>query len=131
MDSDRLTDDEIMRNEVLSLTAKHRLCGMVLSMAAGIVLFAPAPASASDASKGLAKAAICASCHGPVGVSPVPTYPNIAGQNPLYIEYALRRYRAGERRGEQAGMMYTVTQALSDTDIADLAAYYGQLRPNR
>ena len=86
-------------------------------------------ATAADASKGLAKSAICASCHGPAGISPVPDYPNIAGQNPLYLEYALRRYRAGERRGDQAGMMYTVTQALSDADISNLAAYYAALRP--
>jgi cytochrome c553 len=88
-------------------------------------------ALASDAAKGLAKAAVCASCHGPVGISPVPSYPNIAGQNPLYLEYALRRYRAGERSGDHAGMMFTVTQALSDADIGDLAAYYASLRPGR
>ncbi len=90
-----------------------------------------APAAADDAAAGLAKSAICASCHGPLGLSPVPTYPNLAGQNRLYLEYALRLYRSGERRGEQAGMMYTVAQALSDTDIADLAAYYADLpRPD-
>jgi cytochrome c553 len=88
-------------------------------------------AAAADASKGLAKSAICASCHGPAGISPVPDYPNIAGQNPLYLEYALRRYRAGDRRGDQAGMMYTVTQALTDADISNLAAYYAALRPTR
>jgi cytochrome c553 len=86
-------------------------------------------ASASDASRGLNKAAICASCHGPAGISPVPGYPNIAGQNPLYLEYAMRRYRAGERGGEHAGMMFTVMQALSDDDISDLAAYFAALRP--
>jgi cytochrome c553 len=86
---------------------------------------------AADANKGLAKSAICASCHGPAGISPVPSYPNIAGQNPLYLEYALRRYRAGERSGEHAGMMFTVTQALSDDDISDLAAYFSRLRTTR
>jgi cytochrome c553 len=99
--------------------------GAVLALTAG---FWPQTAAA-DSEAGFAKSAICASCHGPVGVSPVPTYPNIAGQNPLYLQYALRRYRAGERGGEQAGMMYTVTQALSDTDIADLASYYSSLQP--
>ncbi len=84
-------------------------------------------AQAGDAAAGLKKSAICASCHGPVGKSPIPTYPNIAGQNPLYIDYALQRYKAGERRGAQAGMMYTVTQALTAADIADLAAYYSSL----
>lgn len=84
-------------------------------------------ATAGDAAAGLRKSAICASCHGPVGKSPIPTYPNIAGQNPLYIDYALQRYKLGERRGAQAGMMYTVMQALTAADIADLAAYYSSL----
>lgn len=88
-------------------------------------------AAEADAEAGLPKSAICASCHGPAGISPVPTYPNIAGQNQLYLEYALRRYRAGERGGDTAGMMFTVTQALTDTDIRDLAAYYASLPPGR
>ena len=100
-------------------------------VAAGTALGLVAPASAADVAAGLAKSAICASCHGPAGISPVPTYPNLAGQNPAYLEYALKRYRAGDRRGEQAGMMYTVAQPLTDADIADLAAYYASLRPPR
>jgi cytochrome c553 len=104
--------------------------GILVSVVIAAALCGSA-AVAADASKGLAKAAICASCHGPAGISPVPGYPNIAGQNPLYLEYALRRYRAGDRRGDHAGMMFTVTQALSDADIGDLAAYFGALRPTR
>jgi cytochrome c553 len=119
-----------MRNQLSRPDAWYRTLRIAVG-AATIVSCFVGDTLASDASKGLAKAAICASCHGPVGVSPVPTYPNIAGQNPMYLEYALRRYRAGERSGDQAGMMYTVTQALSDTDISELAAYYGQLRPHR
>lgn len=103
----------------------------VAAASIGFVIMVPAvPASAADAAaRGLAKSAICASCHGPAGVSPIPTYPNIAGQNPLYIDYALHRYKRGERRGDQAGMMYTVSQSLTDEDIRDLAAYYSSLPP--
>jgi cytochrome c553 len=109
-------------------SVRAALCLSGLGIAA--VAFA-APALAGDPAAGLEKSAICASCHGPLGLSPVPTYPNLAGQNPLYLDYALRLYRSGERRGEQAGMMYTVAQALSDADIADLAAYYSDLpRPD-
>lgn len=100
------------------------LPGAILALA---TLLQPTAGAAGDAAAGLKKSAICASCHGPVGKSPIPTYPNIAGQNPLYIGYALQRYKQGERRGEQAGMMYTVTQPLTAADIADLAAYYGSL----
>lgn len=109
------------------------------ALAAFVALAAPGSVAASGTdgadrpgpAAGLEKSAICASCHGPVGISPVPTYPNIAGQNPLYLEYALKRYRAGERSGDQSGMMFTVTQALSDTDISDLANYYASLPPGR
>jgi len=100
-----------------------------VAAALAAALAAAGPAAAADAQAGFAKSAICASCHGQAGVSPVPTYPNIAGQNALYLEYALHLYKAGERRGEQAGMMYTVAQALSEADIADLAAYYASLKP--
>jgi cytochrome c553 len=117
--------DEIMRKNILRLRLRS-------AIVAGLALLATSTSPhASDVSKGLTKAAICASCHGPAGISPVPGYPNIAGQDPLYLEYALRRYRAGDRRGDNAGMMYTVSQALTDADIGDLAAYYGSLRPAR
>jgi cytochrome c553 len=119
-----------MRTQTHWLGPRPRLTGVFVGVIAAMTLAGSAVAAA-DAAKGLTKAAICASCHGPAGVSPVPGYPNIAGQNPLYLEYALRRYRAGDRHGDQAGMMFTVTQALSDADIGDLAAYYGALRPTR
>jgi cytochrome c553 len=89
----------------------------------------PGAAETSNLTAGLEKSAVCASCHGPVGISPVPSYPNIAGQKALYLEYALRRYRTGERGGDQAGMMYTVTQPLTDADITELANYYASLPP--
>jgi cytochrome c553 len=103
---------------------------IAVTLSASALAFS-AHGAAADAEAGLTKSAICASCHGPAGISPVPSYPNIAGQNELYIQYALRRYRAGERGGDQAGMMYTVTQSLTDTDIEDLAAYYTSLPPGR
>lgn len=117
-----------MRMKAPSPKPQRRCVFAAVIIAATLGGSAPA---AADASKGLAKSAICASCHGAAGISPVPDYPNIAGQNPLYLEYALRRYRAGDRRGDQAGMMFTVTQALSDADITNLAAYYAALRPAR
>jgi cytochrome c553 len=107
------------------------LLAAVLAGGIGGLALDAGEATASDAAAGLVKSAICASCHGPVGKSPIPTYPNIAGQNPLYIDYALHRYKLGERRGAQAGMMFTVMQSLTDKDIADLAAYYSSLPPAR
>ena len=104
------------------------LPGAAAALLLALLMDSTARAAEADPQDGFGKAALCASCHGPAGVSPVPTYPNLAGQNALYLEYALRRYRAGERRGDQSGMMYTVAQALSDDDIQDLAAYYAGLK---
>jgi len=113
----------------LNDAARSIAIALALSLAAAGARASDTNEAQAAAEAGLPKSAICASCHGPVGISPVPTYPNLAGQNTLYIEYALRAYRAGERGGAQAGMMYTVSQALTDTDITDLANYYASLSP--
>ena len=84
----------------------------------------PMFALAGDAAAGQAKAGMCAACHGMDGVAMVPTYPNLKGQNAAYLEGALKAYRSQERTGYQAPIMYGMAAALSDEDIANLAAYY-------
>jgi cytochrome c553 len=100
-----------------------RLC--VLALAAFCSVSAMA---AGDPAKGKAKAAVCAGCHGANGVAMVPTYPNLAGQNAAYLEGAIKAYKLQERKGYQAPIMYGMVAALSDQDIADLAAYYASLK---
>ncbi|MEZ5589318.1 MAG: cytochrome c [Gammaproteobacteria bacterium] len=87
--------------------------------------------AAADTQAGQAKAQICASCHGVNGISPIPNYPNLAGQNAAYISYALSLYRAQTRQGNQAHIMYVQAAGLSDQDIADLATYFASLKPFR
>ena len=48
-------------------------------------------------------------------------FPHLAGQKEEYLVVALEAYRDGSRRSEN---MNVVAKALSDADIADLAAYY-------
>jgi cytochrome c553 len=48
-------------------------------------------------------------------------WPNLAGQNAAYLEKQMKDYRDGRR---QDPIMASMATALSDTDIADLAAYY-------
>ncbi len=78
-------------------------------------------AQAGDAAAGKAKSAVCAACHGPDGNSMVPTYPKLAGQHEAYLAAALKAYKTGERNNATMKPMVT---ALSDDDIANLAAYY-------
>jgi cytochrome c553 len=73
------------------------------------------------------KAAMCIGCHGIPGYKMAYPYvyhvPMIAGQNPKYIENALKAYQSGERKHPT---MRSIASSLSDADIAELAAYYGQ-----
>ena len=62
------------------------------------------------------------------GVAMVPNYPSLAGQNAAYLEGALKAYKTQERKGYQAAIMYGMAAALSDQDIANLAAFYSEIK---
>lgn len=99
----------------------------ILIASLALVAFNSAQA-AGDAAAGKTKAALCAACHGPDGNTPImETYPKIAGQNAAYIEASIKAYIAGERTGANAAVMLSMVSALSDQDIADLAAYFSSL----
>lgn len=82
-------------------------------------------AMAQDAAAGEKKAVQCIGCHGIVGYQAsfpqVYKVPKISGQNEKYIVAALNAYRKGERRHPT---MRAVAGAMTDADIADVAAYY-------
>jgi len=99
-----------------------------VSIAMALVLSMPMLANAGDAAAGKSKAAMCAGCHGSNGVALIPSYPNLKGQNAGYIESSLKAYRGKTRTGGQSAIMYGMAAALSDTDIANLAAYYSSLK---
>ena len=85
-------------------------------------------AHAQDAQRGSTKVQMCIGCHGIVGYQAdfpqVYKVPKIAGQDAKYLASALTAYRAGDRKFPT---MRSVAAALSDQDIADIAAYYSQL----
>ena len=85
-------------------------------------------AHAQDAQRGSTKVQMCIGCHGIVGYQAdfpqVYKVPKIAGQDAKYIASALTAYRSGDRKFPT---MRSVAAALSDQDIADIAAYYAQL----
>ena len=80
--------------------------------------------AAGDVEAGKSKSAMCAACHGPDGNSPAPTFPKLAGQHADYLAKQLAEYKSGER---QNATMNGMAAALSEQDIADLAAYYSSL----
>ena len=82
-------------------------------------------AIAGDAAAGKAKTGTCAGCHGPKGVSMIPTNPNLAGQHEAYLTAQLKAFRAGTRANPT---MNAMAKALSDADIENIAAYYSSLK---
>lgn len=84
----------------------------------------PAYGSGGDPVIGKTKATPCAACHGEDGKGIAPMYPVLAGQHPDYLAHALEQYRNGERKN---AIMAGFATALSDDDIADLAAWFGSL----
>lgn len=78
------------------------------------------PAAATGAPE---KAAVCASCHGPTGVSNIPMYPIIAGQYASYLEHSLKAYKSGSRSN---AVMATFAGQLSEQDVQQLAAWFSR-----
>ena len=78
-----------------------------------------------DAKAGEAKNAMCIGCHGIKGYQAtfpeVYKVPMISGQGVKYIVSALSAYKKGDRKHPS---MRGIAEALSDQDMADLAAYY-------
>jgi len=77
--------------------------------------------AAGDASAGKGKAAVCAACHGADGNSPSDMFPKLAGQGEAYLVKQLNEFKSGVRNN---AVMAPMVAALSDQDMADLAAYY-------
>ncbi len=82
-----------------------------------------------NAEKGRDKAQTCGGCHGlPEYKTAFPLVyrvPKIGGQNAAYIVAALQEYRKGDRTHPS---MRALASSLSDQDMADIAAYYSQVK---
>lgn len=99
---------------------------LVANLAIGALLIA-ASAYAADPAAGKQKFdATCAACHGGNGISVAPIYPNLAGQKDEYLVAQLKAFRDGSRAN---AIMAPMAKGLSDTDIANIAAYVSTLKP--
>lgn len=98
------------------------------TLAAALLLFCVVGPSnaAGDAAAGKEVSATCSGCHGADGKAILPEYPNLAGQHPSYIAKQLTAYRDGERVNQ---LMSPMAAALTDQNILDLAAYFGEMTP--
>ena len=79
---------------------------------------------AGDAAAGKAKAMVCSACHGPLGITPVPLFPNLAGQKAEYLYWRLVAFKRGTR---PESPMTAQVASLDDAAMRDLAAWFASL----
>ena len=103
--------------------ARYSLARTTLALVLAVAF--ASSAAAGDAKAGRKSATACQTCHGMDGLSKLPEAPNLAGQVEIYLVKALGEYRDGTLRNE---VMNVVAKPLSDTDIANLAAYYAAIQ---
>ena len=102
------------------------LCAGIV-IATVVVSLAPARvAKGDDLEAGRNRAEVCVPCHGPEGNAVTPGVPSLAGMPAFYTHWQLIMYRDGRRRDAQ---MSPFAANLTDTEMADLAAYYAAQRP--
>ncbi len=94
---------------------------IVLISALMSAIATPTLLAQGDAAVGQAKAALCATCHGNDGNSQLAINPKLAGQSARYMVKQLMDFKSGARPGPT---MAAMVAALSDEDMADIAAWY-------
>ena len=98
----------------------------MVGLAAVLTVAARPAVLAADLEAGRRKAEPCGACHGADGNATIPGTPSLAGQPVFFTHWQLIKFRDGRRKDPQ---MSPFAQNLSDTDMADLAAYYQAQRP--
>lgn len=71
----------------------------------------------------------CINCHGPEGVGLPPTYPFLGGQYAIYLEFQLKAWKTGRRKGDGFGVMENIAKRMSDEEIRAVSLYYASMRP--
>lgn len=85
---------------------------------------AQTPDPKGDPARGKARAAACLACHAPG--APLPSTPSLDGQQEAFLLLQLILLREGLR---DVPVMAGTLKGLSDSDLADLAAYFNALAP--
>lgn len=97
---------------------------LLLSTATILLIASGAAQAAGDAAAGKVKSALCVGCHGPNGQG-IPPNPALAGKSEDQLLQALQDYKSGKRANP---VMKGMTAALTDQDMANLAAFYASLK---
>lgn len=101
-----------------------RRAGLCLALVTTFFAASAVQAVDGDPDRGRVKADTCLGCHAiPSYTNTYPVYhvPKVGGQNEEYLISALMAYRGGQRAHVT---MHNNALALSDQDIADIAAFF-------
>lgn len=105
---------------------KRRAAGL----GALVALTAAGGAGAGDEEIAHFAAQVCASCHGPHGMSISSAFPRLAGQTAPYLETQLRAFRDRSRGDPPAqAFMWGMASQLDDDHLKRLSAYYAGQKP--
>ncbi len=89
----------------------------------------PVDAKLAEKGKQIHNANGCAGCHGPNGISPMPTTPRMAGQYADYLYFQMQDYKDAKKAVPAAGMvMRNMLTPVSDDDLKALAAFYASAK---
>ncbi|MFK8052865.1 MAG: cytochrome c [Woeseiaceae bacterium] len=124
MDADQQMSSRDSSNQLPRPNGLLAIFGLVMMSMAGVSNADNLVAGDADAGK--TKSTVCAACHGGDGNSLNPQWPSLAGQHSKYIVDQLNAFKAGERNNI---LMSAQAMALSEEDMADLAAYYSAQTP--
>ena len=107
---------------------RHLLLALVLSVA-GVMPGTPVLAAEGETplpeDAGKIAEQVCASCHGPHGVSASPIYPVLAGQRQEYLAAQLHAFKERTRSDPEAhNYMWTMATLVNESMIESLAHYY-------
>jgi cytochrome c553 len=96
---------------------------LLTALAVGTLAFMGPACAAGDTAAGKAKATACGMCHGPNGEG-TSMAPKLKGEDPAKFAQSIQDFKSGKRDN---AMMRSQAAALSDTDVANLAAYFASL----
>ncbi len=96
-----------------------------MGIALATTTFATGTWAAGDIAAGLKKAGACAGCHGAKGEGKGPS-PALAGLAEAKLVAAMNEIKSGKRGSK---MMKAAMTPLTDSDIANLAAFYASIKP--
>jgi cytochrome c553 len=105
----------------------NRTIQLVMGLAlAGVLHQAVAQQADTDAKANSIAVQVCSACHGPGGENTNPMFPNLAAQQPEYIENQLKAFRAHTRSEPDAQhfMWGPSTRVIDEQLIGAMAKYY-------